>query len=479
VLPNIGGYYFTLEFTAPGKDPVTETLSGGSMTCTAALEPEVWNLEVRGYTSSSRTDPPKVAGNISVPITEGTEASFNVYLTPDFSSGGTGGLDYSISFPASVRGWLGLYPIDDTPGTSQEIDISPSAGGTAGGTLSDLAEGSYRMVIDLYDGVNNKAAVRTESVHIYKGITTPLTRGFAAADFAECPPVVGDGATTLAAKLDAALACIELDSYTVVLDGTETDLELFAPKTLKAADGRNITITLRGNGNTVQVGSSGTPLFTLEAESGSNESSLTLVLEDVTLCGMSGNGVPVVQVNNRAILAMKAGSLITGNFSLYGGGVYSSGTITMSGGAVSGNTASWGGGVYAEEGSITTMSGGTVRDNMLSGTDGYGREVLAWGGISISVEARPERVFLYNNNRYITINGPLSGGPVPIVIDLGVTSSEPLAYWENKRILFLGYSEDLDQVTLGNYTLTESPYTERAIPKGYKISDTGHFVTTQ
>jgi hypothetical protein len=459
-----------------------------------------------------------------------------VYLTPDFNSGGTGSLSYSISFPSTVsRAFFALYPLDapgtkDAPGTSRENAISAGAGGTAVATLTNLAAGSYLAVIDLYDGAGNKAAVRTEAVHIYGGLTSTLNRSIAGIDFAVCPPVVGTGETTLAAKLNAALALPE-GAYTIVLDGSETDLASFAPKTLTVTGNKDITITIRGNGGTVQPAGSGN-LFTLSPDPGS---SLKLVLQDMTLRGLSSNTGAIVRVNSGATLRMKAGTLITGNSSSSGGGVsvadgtfivsggavsgntgggvsVSSGTLTMSGGMVSGNTSStYGGGVSVGSGTLIMsggtvsgntapsgggvyssgtiiMSGGAVRNNTLSGEDGFGREVVSDGTFRISGEARPERVFLYNNTRYITISGPLSGGPVPI--DLGVTSSASLADWENKGILSLDldtfYGGNLaslkDQFTLGNYTLTESPYTETAIPtgtEGYKISDTGYFVTTQ
>jgi hypothetical protein len=374
VLPGIEGYYFTLEFTAPGKTTVNKTLDS-VMSVTVALEPAVWTLEVKGYTNSSMTVL-KVRGNISVPITAGTESSFDVYLTPDFRSGGTGTLNYSISFPASVRAVFGLYPIDDTPGTSHEIDISASAGGTAAGTLSNLPEGSYMTVIELYDGAGNRAAVQTEAAHIYDGLTTTLTRSFAAADFAACPPVITG--TTLAARLDAALASSS-GSYTIVLDGTEEDLAAFEPKTLNVTDGKNIAITIRGGGNEVQVDRTGTPLFTLGAATGS---SLSLTIQDLSLRGRSGNSVPVVEVNQRGTLLMKAGSLITGNTSsLSSGGVYvSGGTFTMNGGAVSSNTSYGGGGVCVSGSGTFNINGGTVSGN--SSSSSYSG--IGGGGVYVS-----------------------------------------------------------------------------------------------
>jgi hypothetical protein len=538
-VPGIGGYYFALKFTAPGKTDVDETLDGSvlpALTLTVALEPAVWSLTVKGYTDAAAygaNDPPKVTGNISVPITGGTDANFDVYLSPDFGSGGTGTLSYSIALSIETsRAFLGLYPIDQTPATSEEIDISTYAGGTAIGNRT-LPEGSYMAVIDLYDRANNKAVTRTEAAHIYNGLSTDLTRSFTAANFADCPPEVGNGLTTLAAKLEAALNSPS-GSYTVVLDGGEDDLASFEPKTLNVTGNKNIAITIRGNGEEVDVDRIGTPLFTLGAAA---DSTLSLTLQDITLRGRSSNSVSVVQVNAGTLL-MKAGSLITGNtntssfspggvyvssygtFSMSGGaisgntsstgggvyvsygifnmsggavsgntsstggggGVYvsSSGTFSMSGGAVSGNTSSFGGGVYAY--SAFNMSGGVVSGNILSNTNSYGKEVLVRSGtFRISGDARPERVFLDDNTRFITIGGPLSGGLVPI--DLGITDSAPTA-WETAPVLKLdpSYIEgDLASLkthfTLGNSKRTDSSSIETAIPAtDYEINDEGLFV---
>jgi hypothetical protein len=103
-------------------------------------------------------------------------------------------------------------------------------------------------------------------------------------------------------------------------------------------------------------------------------SSLTLVLQDITLTGRNNNNVSLVRVESGGTLEMKAGALITGNTntsassSVYGGGVYvAGGTFTMSGGEISDNTASsassgipdgGGGGVSVTGGGTFTMSGG-------------------------------------------------------------------------------------------------------------------------
>jgi hypothetical protein len=173
------------------------------------------------------------------------------------------------------------------------------------------------------------------------------------------------------------------------------------------------------------------------------------------------------------------------SYSSYGGGVYvgTNGTFTMSNGEMSGNIAvssasSYGGGVYVDRSGTLTMSGGGVNGNILSTVEGgFGMEVMVMGTFNISGDARPQRVFLYNNTRYITISGPLSGGVVPV--DLGI-SGDPLATWKGRPVLVLDSSYGSgnlaslkEHFTLGNATLIALPYTETAVPAEYTIDDAG------
>jgi hypothetical protein len=201
--------------------------------------------------------------------------------------------------------------------------------------------------------------------------------------------------------------------------------------------------------------------------------------------------------NNSGTFTMSGGA-VSGNSSSSsaaasssGGGVYNNGgTFTMSGGTVSGNSASAasssysssGGGVYVSSGTFT-MSGGAVNSNTLSGANSYGREVYAGGTFKMSGDARPERVFLFNNAQFITISGPLSGPVTPI--DLGVRASAPLANYVNQPILKLDASYPSGDManlknyfSLGNSKQTDSPDPEEPIT-GYKISDTGLFVAEE
>jgi hypothetical protein len=502
--------YFTLDFTAAGKNAVSRTLEGG-LTLRVALEPGDWNLEVKGYADSSDTTTPLAMGSVIGSITAGTETNFEVWLLPNVGSGGTGNLDYSVSFPASTRGIFTLYPMDATPGNGREIVISDSGTASSGeretavGTLS-LAEGFYRAVLSFYDGANNRAAVSTEVVHIHKDLSTPLNRTFAMVDFAECPLAAGENETTLEAKLDTALSFFT-GAYTITLNGRETDLASFSPKTLTVTGNKDLIITIRGNGKTVQLGSTGS-LFTLGADPGS---SLTLEIQDLILQGRNDNTAPLVKVNSGATLGMKDASLITGNSGAEsGGGVYvDNGAFVMSGGRVSGNSASYGGGVYVAENGTFAMSGGAVSGNtsssasgggvyvsgvfamsggavngnaLPSGTSGYGKEVLVDGIFKMSGEARPERVFLSSKTRFIEINGPLNGPVIPI--DLGVTGSASLTDYVDMPILKLDDSYSAGNLAdlkaffiLGKSTMTVSPYTEGAITVN-EISDGGLFIAS-
>jgi hypothetical protein len=158
----------------------------------------------------------------------------------------------------------------------------------------------------------------------------------------------------------------------------------------------------------------------------------------------------------------------------------------MSGGTVTGNTADFsGGGVYVYNGSFN-MSGGAVTGNILTDPDGgYGREVLystvSTGKFRISGDARPERVFLFNGLS-ITINGPLSGGTVPVDLELNDAMSIALTDWVGQPILSLDTTAyptgDLanlkEHFTLGDAIETGTPYPVTPIT-GYTIDDGGLF----
>jgi hypothetical protein len=165
-----------------------------------------------------------------------------------------------------------------------------------------------------------------------------------------------------------------------------------------------------------------------------------------------------------------------------GGGVFvAGGTFTMNDGTVNGNTTLIGGGVFVDSSATFAMNGGVVSNNVFPNPYGLGlgREVAVWGGtFKMSGAARPERIFLRSNTRFITISGPLSGGTAPI--DLGFDNNSPLTSWVGKPVLVLDGSYGAGNLanlktyfTLGNAQLTIEPYTETPIPANYTIGNDG------
>ncbi|MDR1300948.1 MAG: hypothetical protein LBK43_00550 [Treponema sp.] len=390
-MPSLDGLYFTLVFTADGKDTVSAELING-LTLTVALESGDWELEVTGYSGHTENNLGSlvVRGTSSVSITAGISSPVVVDLKPDFSSGGTGTLSYSIMFPDTVSlAVLTLYSLDPL-GTSKKSDLLENAevsgGVTTAKTITDLSTGSYQAFIDLYDSTNKQATVWTGVVHIYDGSDTPLAQTFNAANFTR-PLVVGASEKTLAGKLDAILGNEEYPSgsYDIILNDTETTS---APKILNLTGDRDITLTIKGNGNTVGLdpeGSNGN-LLTLGAESGSN---LILILEDITLQGKDNNTASLVQVKDGGTLELKDGSVLTGNTTTSGNGggvsIAAGGTLTMSGGEISGNTASngsaHGGGVYVAKDGKFTMSDGVISGNTTPTTGSGGNR--GGGGVFV------------------------------------------------------------------------------------------------
>jgi uncharacterized repeat protein (TIGR02543 family) len=193
-------------------------------------------------------------------------------------------------------------------------------------------------------------------------------------------------------------------AYIVEVDRSDR----IAPQLLFSGNRSNVTITLKGIGNSwmIQLDNSTVgSLFTVG-------SGVALILDNITLQGKNGNNAPLVQVNSGGTLIMRKGSAITGNvitsnddgggvlvyggtFTMddgeishnksrdYGGGVYvfGGGYFTMNGGEISDNTSlSYGGGVFVNNGGTFNMKGGKITNN----TTGEGGGVLSYGTFTMS-----------------------------------------------------------------------------------------------
>jgi uncharacterized repeat protein (TIGR02543 family) len=230
-------------------------------------------------------------------------------------------------------------------------------------------------------------------------------------------------------SLEDALAVISAspedgDDYTIVLDKNET---WTTTQDLTVTGGKEITITIEGSGKTIKLDSdSNGSLFTLGADT---DSSLTLILQDITLEGKDSNNAPVVQVKDGGTLELQDGSLLTGNTSSASGGgvsVAGGGTLTISGGTISGNSSSSnGGGVSVASGAKVTMSDGEISGNKALGDFGNGGGVYIDGGTfemsggKISGNKTPSSsggstsggggVFIINGGTFSMSDGAVSG----------------------------------------------------------------------
>jgi len=149
----------------------------------------------------------------------------------------------------------------------------------------------------------------------------------------------------------------------------------FAPYTLPAGSyGKSKDITLHGSDTARTIGLSSTQkgyLFTVGQY-------ITLTLKDITLQGISDNNTALIKVGQFGNLVLENGSKISGNtntstsaLSDDGGGVFSSGTITINGGEISGNSSQWGGGIYRDLFGSVILDSGKISNNTAT-TNGGG-----------------------------------------------------------------------------------------------------------
>jgi hypothetical protein len=144
------------------------------------------------------------------------------------------------------------------------------------------------------------------------------------------------------AAFTAALTAVQSSNgthFTITLSG---DISL-SPQTLSGPGYANKTIVLTSDATdrTITLASAGS-LFTVGED-------VRLVVEDITLEGISNNNVPLLKVESGGTLTVNTGGVITGNTN-----------------AISTSQANAGGGVYVEAGASFILDGGTISDNTVS-----------------------------------------------------------------------------------------------------------------
>jgi hypothetical protein len=211
--------------------------------------------------------------------------------------------------------------------------------------------------------------------------------------------------STLAEKLD----WVRVNAKTggVYLIDVSADESIAPNQRLEYLGRSNITITLRGNdGNhTINLANNGN-MFVVST-------SVTLILDNITLRGRPFNTSPMIIVSSGGGLRMNNGTVIKGNTATNnnGGGVWVEGTFTMNAGTISGNNANNAGGGVAVVGKGTfIMRGGTISsNNARSGGGGvaveYGNFTMSGGTISGNISENNGGGVLATNARTSSTSG--------------------------------------------------------------------------
>ena len=125
-------------------------------------------------------------------------------------------------------------------------------------------------------------------------------------------------------------------------------------------------------------------------------------------------------IYNSGSLTLTGGSIIGNKAALSGGGIFNTGTLTITGGSVTGNTATgWhGGGVY--NGGTMNLSGGSVTGNHAQGGQGSGQGGGILNNGTLNVSGAPvvsgntgpngKNIYMRGAHPTMTVNGALTAG---------------------------------------------------------------------
>ncbi|AEF81506.1 beta strand repeat-containing protein [Leadbettera azotonutricia] len=193
LLPGAKGLYYRLVFTALDKTTVNVYININAATAEVELTEGIWDLEVKGYATSSSTPVLITGTKTGIQVIPGETLSVEVELgVPTVMGTAHGTLDYTISFPANVStGTIAISAINGgaplvinllTQGIITESDgIKISSGNTS------VLSGYYWIAVEL-TGPAGKVG-QSEIAHIYQQLTTRAEYTFTEDDFSRLPEV--------------------------------------------------------------------------------------------------------------------------------------------------------------------------------------------------------------------------------------------------------------------------------------------------
>jgi hypothetical protein len=190
LLPDTAALYYTLQFTSPDYSAVTAVIPPGNNTITLALRQGTWNLVVNGYANQTDAETegtlPLVSGvkpNLAV-----GEPGSTITIQVDLSASqtGTGGMQYSVRFPAAVSAAeLVVSGVGGSPVQTINLLTAATAGEQntriAAGEIT-LNSGYYFLTMYLYLPDRTTAQI-ADVVHIYDALESSGEWVFTAADF--------------------------------------------------------------------------------------------------------------------------------------------------------------------------------------------------------------------------------------------------------------------------------------------------------
>jgi hypothetical protein len=359
------------------------------------------------------------------------EASYSGYKTDSRSVTVSGDIeDKNIILEPLTYSISGIITLNGGSGSVTDVSVQLRQGGTPVGNavapvssgayaISNVVNGTYTIEASL-DGYDSG---QITAVTVSGGNVTGQNLTLEPETSGPVPIVTG---TSLSLK--QALAQIKASGsgeYVIELGKAESgfgpyDMTGFSTPVTITIDGKNLyDVKLATNSTTSSAG------FIVQ-------SGVTFIIKDVILTGStatSSGGASIIRVKNGGKFQMEADAMLTGNLGYNGGGVYveSGGNYIMIGGSITGNkTAGYGGGVYIANGGGMTISGGLITGNIFSKNTNPLDGVYVGGSsssLTMSGEARIDRIWLYDNSAAVTIVGDFSGSDTVATLDLKSTSN--------------------------------------------------------
>jgi hypothetical protein len=174
-------YEVSFSSTTGTKAPVP---FGSDETIAVDLSPGEWTITLTAYTGTGAAEKASARGSAKKTIAVGNNGSLDITLKPYGESGVTGTFSYGITIAEAISS--GSLTIASTSAPEKDlktVDLTKEADRTG---TAELAAGYYLMNIAI---VKDKTPVgRTETLHIYPGLTTSVSYKFEGKELVNITP---------------------------------------------------------------------------------------------------------------------------------------------------------------------------------------------------------------------------------------------------------------------------------------------------